>query len=202
MDVRSSILSHAARLFAGRGFSGTSVQEIADAVGVRKQSLLYHFNSKDQLREKVISQMLMHWNETLPELLMQASREERFDMVMESLCSFFLDDPDRARLFLREVLDRPDHLRQLLSQFVHPWIEIVAKQIDRAKDKGLVQKHVDAEAYAIQVITMVVATIGAMDTWAALLPPDGSKNSRERMMKELVRIAGSSLYGSQYGKGD
>ena len=108
MDVRAQILTHATRLFAEQGYDGTSVQEIADAVGIRKPSLLYHFKSKDELRENVIAEMLAHWNAVLPGLLLKASTEERFDATMEALSEFFIEDPDRARLFLRETLDRPE----------------------------------------------------------------------------------------------
>ncbi|MDH3843701.1 MAG: TetR/AcrR family transcriptional regulator, partial [Myxococcales bacterium] len=117
MDVRAQILTHATRLFAEQGYDGTSVQEIADAVGIRKPSLLYHFNSKDELRENVISEMLAHWNAVLPSLLLRATREERFDATMEALSRFFIEDPDRARLMLRETLDRPEHMRALLKEF-------------------------------------------------------------------------------------
>jgi AcrR family transcriptional regulator len=107
MEVRAQILTQATRLFAKLGYDGTSVQQIADAVGIRKPSLLYHFKSKDELRENVLAEMLAHWNAVLPGLLLKASTEERFDATMEALSEFFIEDPDRARLFLRETLDRP-----------------------------------------------------------------------------------------------
>ena len=47
--------------------------QIAEAVGIRKPSLLYHFKSKDELRENVISEMLAHWNAVLPGLFLKAS---------------------------------------------------------------------------------------------------------------------------------
>ena len=195
MDVRTQILTQATRLFAGRGYDGTSVQEIAEAVGIRKPSLLYHFNSKDELRESVLAEMLSHWNAVLPSLLLQASREERFDSTMESLCAFFVEDPDRARLFLREILDRPKHMQALLGQFVRPWIEVVGTQLERAKKQGLVQDDVDPEAYAVQVITMVVGGIAVLDTLEVILPGDEDRGSTsDRHIRELIRIARSSLY--------
>lgn len=47
--TRDEILSTAARLFAGAGFKGTSLQAIADEVGCSKATLLYHFDSKDAI---------------------------------------------------------------------------------------------------------------------------------------------------------
>ena len=49
VDVRNSILEESIRLFGENGYEGTSVQAIADAVGVRKQSLFHHFKSKEDI---------------------------------------------------------------------------------------------------------------------------------------------------------
>ena len=195
MDVRAQILTHATRLFAEQGYDGTSVQEIADAVGIRKPSLLYHFNSKDELRENVISEMLAHWNAVLPSLLLRATREERFDATMEALSRFFIEDPDRARLMLRETLDRPEHMRALLKEFVRPWIKLLGEQLERAKAQGMVQPGVDPEAYAVQVISMAVSGTAVIDTLQTILPNDPLRGTtRERHVRELIRVARSSLY--------
>ncbi|SDO63311.1 transcriptional regulator, TetR family [Klenkia soli] len=47
------ILDRAAGLFARRGYGKTSVQEIADAVGLSKAGLLHHYPSKDALHAAV-----------------------------------------------------------------------------------------------------------------------------------------------------
>ena len=75
-DVPTRILEEATRLFAARGFDGTSLSEIAGAVGIRKPSLLYHFPSKDALRRSVLEHMLSHWNELVPRLLKAATSGE------------------------------------------------------------------------------------------------------------------------------
>src|SRR3712207_7437562 len=60
---RSTPLPHhaalpiSAALFARRGFEQTSVQAIADAVGLSKAGLLHHFPSKDALRAAVLAQV-------------------------------------------------------------------------------------------------------------------------------------------------
>jgi len=195
MDVRSQILVEAIRLFAAQGFQGTSVQEIADAVGIRKPSLLYHFPSKEALRQCALDEILSRWNDVLPNLLLIATRDQRFDKVMEALTDFFLEDPDRARVVMREMLDRPEDMQRRIITFVRPWIDVIADQLEKAKAKGTVQGDVDTHAYAISVVNMVVAGVAVIDNLGAALPGDaGAKPARERYVRELVRIARRSLY--------
>jgi AcrR family transcriptional regulator len=201
MDVRAQILTQATRLFAEQGYDGTSVQQIADAVGIRKPSLLYHFRSKDELREEVLSEMLAHWNAVLPGLLLKASTEERFDATMEALTKFFVVDPERARLFLRETLDRPEQMQAMLGAFVQPWVELLSDQLERAKAQGLVRQDVDPQAYAVEVITMAVAGTAVIDTLKVILPDDPARGgTRIRHARELIRIARSSLYTKNEGE--
>src|SRR3954470_10478108 len=118
MEMRAKILSEATRLFAGKGVDGTSIQEISDAVGVRKPSLLYHFPSKEALHASVLEDLLSRWNEIVPRLLRAVAREDRFDAVLDACIAFFPADPDRARLLLREAIDRPAEMRALLQKHV------------------------------------------------------------------------------------
>ena len=52
--TRARILDVSIDLFAQKGFDAVSVQEIADAVGIRKASLYYHFSSKDQILRSIL----------------------------------------------------------------------------------------------------------------------------------------------------
>src|SRR3954470_159859 len=147
MDVRAKILNEAARLFAKKGVDATSLQEISEAVGVRKPSLLYHFPSKGALHENVVRNVLQHLSEALPRLLKAAAREDRFDAILDETLSFFATDPDRARLLLREALDRPDEMRALLRLHASTWLGLVSDSIKKAQADGAMRAEVDAEAY-------------------------------------------------------
>ncbi|HNT89333.1 MAG TPA: helix-turn-helix domain-containing protein, partial [Candidatus Hydrogenedentes bacterium] len=107
-DMRGRITAAAIHLFGAYGFDGVSIQAIADAVGIRKQSLLHYFPSKDALHQHVVASLVVYWKDELPRLLAATeSGYGRFDATVTALVEFFLEDPDRARLTVREMLDRP-----------------------------------------------------------------------------------------------
>lgn len=194
IDIRARILEEATRLFATHGFDGTSIQAISDAVGIRKPSVLYHFSSKELLHRAVLDEVLSRWNDVLPELLLASAHEHRFERVMDAVTSFFMEDPDRARLLLREILDRPEAMRLRLSRFVRPWIDIVAEQLDRAKRSAKVRASIDPEAYAMNVISMVVSGIAIVESLALVFRDDPESPPRDRFVAEMIRVARSSLY--------
>ncbi|GGK22452.1 hypothetical protein GCM10011583_63020 [Streptomyces camponoticapitis] len=53
--LRGHILESALQLFATRGYEGTSLHDIATAVGCSKASLLYHFTSKDAILTELLT---------------------------------------------------------------------------------------------------------------------------------------------------
>jgi len=196
VDVRTQILREATRLFARKGFDGTTVQELADSVGIRKPSLLYHFASKDELRQAVLDDVLSRWSEVIPNVLLQAARDEQFEAIMQAIASFFLEDADRARVVLREAMDRPDDLRDRLVTYVRPWVHLIADQLERGKKRGLVRPDVDTEAYAMLVPAMVVAAVAMIDRLAFVFSGDDAKkkSAQARLIEELIRIARAGLY--------
>src|SRR5437773_2279987 len=127
LDARPRILAAATRLFAAHGFDATAVQAVADEVGLTKAAVLHHFESKDDLRAAVIAAMVERWRGTLPSLLLRATAgEDPFDLVFGELHRFYAEDVDRARLVVREALDRPAAAREILRESIRPWLVTIA----------------------------------------------------------------------------
>lgn len=55
--VEREILERAAELFAERGFAGTTVQDIADALGMSRPSLYYYVKSKEVILEQLVENL-------------------------------------------------------------------------------------------------------------------------------------------------
>jgi AcrR family transcriptional regulator len=192
-NVREAALAAATRLFAAHGFDATSLQAIADAVGVSKQAILHHFPSKERLRDAVLDAMLAHWNDTLPRLLVAATASEgRFDAVFGEVRRFFAADPDRARLVVRELLDRPAETRRVLSGPVHTWVAAISRYIREGQASGRHFADVDPEAYVVHMLFMVIAAAAAAPVTGAAIAAGSPGQARHE--RELVRIAKAALF--------
>lgn len=187
VEVRVRAVAAATKLFAAQGFDATSVQAVADEVGVTKQAVLHHFPSKDHLRQAVLDGILAHWNDTLPRLLLASASSDRFDGVFGELQRFFASAPDRALVILREALDRPAEMKKMLRTSVRPWLTAVAGYIDAGRESGAHYEDVDAEAYVAIILQIVIASAASASVLSTLV-------DRDRYARELRRIARASLF--------
>jgi len=193
-DVKQRIIEEAIRLFGANGFDGTSIQAVADAVGIRKPSLLHHFASKEVLREQVIETLLVHWRNELPKLLTaEISGFDRFSSALTAVVAFFMADTNRARLTLREMLDRPETVHGLMTEHLSPLTTVLTDYIRMGQESGTIKRDVHPESYIIQVMVMVVGTVAVGDVVAALVHPGGG-DSLEPKVSELVRICRDALF--------
>jgi AcrR family transcriptional regulator len=209
VDNSAQIRAAATKLFASHGYEGVSLQSIADEVGVAKQTLLYHFPSKEALRRAVIDGVFEHWRSTLPQILQAVtSGKRRFTALTEELIQFFAADRDRARLLSREILDNPESTQRLMAEHLRPWLLLVAEYIREGQKVGMIHADVDPESYVLHVIVLVVSTVAGLSAIALALPDisssgngNGSAHSARaheqtetRHLEELVRLTRTALF--------
>lgn len=197
VESSAQIRAAATKLFAAHGFEGVSLQTIADEVGVAKQTLLYHYPSKDALRRAVVDQVFEHWRRTLPAVLQAITRDQRrFSALTEELIRFFAHDRNRALLLARELLDNPGDTMRLMAQSLRPWILLVAEYIREGQKLGHIRQDVDPEPYVLHVIIMVIASVANLSAVAAVLgSADGdTKLPERRYLDELVRVTHTALF--------
>lgn len=193
-EVKEQITQEAIRLFGARGVDATSLQAIADAVGITKQSVLYHFASKEVLHAHVMGVLLDHWERELPALLSaHQSGEDRFSSILRAAIAFFVEDVDRARVTIREMLDRPEELRALLRERLSPWTTLIGEYIRMGQSNGIIRKDVHPESYVTQVIMLSIGTVVMGDVVAGLVR-SGEGDSLDERITELVRIARLALF--------
>ncbi|MGW0810039.1 TetR/AcrR family transcriptional regulator [Nonomuraea sp. NPDC002799] len=96
-DTRSRILAAARELFAERGYAGTSLADIAAAVGLTKTAVAYHFHPKDRLATELLSPAAGDMI-----ALLDADHATRADFV-EALVAFAVRYRSVIRLFMEDL---------------------------------------------------------------------------------------------------
>lgn len=196
MNSRSQIINVALKQMALKGADGTSLREIASEVGIRKPSIMYHFESKASLREAVLVDVLLHWDKTIPKLLEASALTglEKFEALTRELLDFFAADPNRARFLLREMLDRPQQMRTLIDSHISPWISVVSQQIRVGIDAGEVGQDVEPRAFVWSLVNAVVANVALVESFTRDASPSEKKNHQNRLGAELIRMARAGLF--------
>jgi TetR/AcrR family transcriptional regulator len=145
----------------------------------------------------VLDDILGHWRDALPRLLFAATAsEDRFDAVFGELHRFFAAEPVRARLLVREALDRPAEVKKLLRGPVRPWMLAVASYIRQGQASGKHFADADPEAYVSLITLFVISAVSSAALSQASMPTtaDDGADVAARWSTELARIAKTALF--------
>lgn len=142
--MRDVILDEATELFARQGYDGTSLNDIAAGVGIKRPSLLHHFPSKDELYGEVFERMLSDWMEHVESAMaVSGSGWERFSGVLSAGFELFCRNPAYVRLMRREALEGGERLGIDLMGVVAPLFEAAVEWMEGEMIAGRFRK-VDA----------------------------------------------------------
>jgi AcrR family transcriptional regulator len=100
-DTRQRIQTVARELFAQKGVQKTSLQEIADRLGITKPALYYHFSSREELVRSIVQPLIDDGEEFLAR--QEALREVAPRALLEGYFDFHYGHRDQLVLVLTEL---------------------------------------------------------------------------------------------------
>jgi len=155
--ARVRILRAAARLYATRGYEGTSVREVAEAAGVTKPLVHYHFGSKEQLFASLLRESMDSCRTRFTDAVNRgATAHERLRALLAAQFERAREAPEIVA-FVHEVMSMPgllplgfDYKAEGCELF-----ELYVRVIEDGQRSGEF-RAVDARA----VVVMAIATVG------------------------------------------
>src|SRR5918911_592508 len=99
---RSELTRQAARLFAEKGYHGTSIGDLADAMGVQKGSLYAHIESKADLLWEVAREGAAAFHAALDAVPEDVPATEKIRLALRAHLRVGAEQLDVATVFVRE----------------------------------------------------------------------------------------------------
>jgi AcrR family transcriptional regulator len=154
------IIDAAARVFAERGYHGTSTQAIADVLGMRQASLYYYFPSKEAALEEVCARGTDGFVEGAERVLrMDVPPLEKLTLLIASHLAPIDTMPDYVRVFINERRHLPDASRKRVGRKSRRIERCFEQAIQAGIDDGSIRPGTDARLAMLAVLGMCNAVI-------------------------------------------
>ena len=139
-DTAEQILDLAETLIQTRGYSAFSYQDIADALGIRKASIHYHFPSKTDLGVAVIDRYIARFDAALVEIANDEAQPSMamLDFYVQPYLQF-AETPDRVCLsaaLAGEMLALPPEIHERVEHFFKTHQTWLTKILKRGTARG------------------------------------------------------------------
>jgi AcrR family transcriptional regulator len=185
MSTKEKILDAALTLFAENGYDGTSVEQIANIVGIKAPSLYKHYKGKEEILNALIDSAEVRYEEMF-------GSEKNIGKVPESWEEFIKMTMERISFTMRDTIIRKTRMLLVQEQFRNERISeattrhqldgiqrMFAKIIKGMMDEGIVVND-DPNLLAVELTAPAVLQIARSDR-----QPQCEKECMEYIEKHL-----------------
>lgn len=164
-ERREVIIEAATALFAKQGTTATTVRQIADAAGLLSGSLYYYFDSKEDIVEAVLSQLvtdLLAWARAAREA--SDTPTEQLRGLVRAGFRVVQAHPEASSIYLndRNVLlgaERFRYLEEVRASYARLWLDVISDGVAR----GEFRADVDPKVFFRLASYPIWLTIGQLD---------------------------------------
>jgi len=192
-DTRKAIIEASMRLFAQRGYHGTSVAQIAEATNLTKGALYWYFKGKEDLFITVLERIRDNWQEKIMSRVESshgaAERlEHLFDATSEMVAA--TENPYSMHLFLVSAGAQQElgEFEKAIKSAYRGYVKTLADTLRAGQEDGEIRRDIDAESAAIGIIGCLEGIV----LQARLYPPATIASAIAETKNHFVRSLAAS----------
>lgn len=186
--VSGEILEKAATLFAERGFSSTSMQDVAEALEISRTALYHYIGGKEELLATLVRGISRETADSLEAIAADESLDplERLAAAIRSMATRIANNPGRFRLLLMSEGSLPEPLSSEHQE---------ARRRSLRELTAIVRAGVDAGALRVMDEHVAAFALLGMCNWVAwwYQPERAANGGAEQLADELARLGVAAL---------
>jgi AcrR family transcriptional regulator len=156
--VEKEILDRAAELFAERGYKGTSLQDVADALGMSRTALYYYMDSKEAILGRLVENLSARDAKALEQIRRRkVGPAEKLREMAREVALNASSNPDQTRILTENRHHLPPDLAETDRQAERSIVKSLQAVIEEGVNAGDF-RAVDPRPAALGVIGMCVWT--------------------------------------------
>jgi AcrR family transcriptional regulator len=150
---RGELTRQAARLFAQKGYHGTSIGEIAEALGVQKASLYAHIKSKQDLLYETMLEGARAFHAGLDAIPEDLPATEKIRLALRSHLRAVADQLDVATVFVQEWRYLEGERRDEILDERRRYEERIRALFREGRDRGELRSDLDDSTAALLALS-------------------------------------------------
>jgi len=182
---QAAIIKAAEDEFALHGFKGTSMNSIAQAVGLPKANLHYYFNNKLGLYLAVLGNILDLWDNAFSNLSVDDDPATALAGYIRAKMEFSRRHPKASRIFAMEVISGGKHLSTFFDQDYQDWLRGRAAVFEAWIKAGKMDP--------VDPVHLIFLLWGSTQHYADFAPQICRFTGRTRLTKEDFAVASDNL---------
>jgi TetR/AcrR family transcriptional regulator len=191
-ERRSTLVEEAIRRFGRDGYQGTSIEAIASAVGVRKQTLLYYFPTKEVLLDACLAAAGQRLADVIAGSLegMDAA-EDRAAAVIHAVFALAEGWPEFP-MFIREAGRQGPDAFERFAGVLEPMRLRAIDFLQTGMDNGQIRKQ-DPAFLLFTLYTAVVGSLTEASVLNVVVGPQKGRASLRKREREVVSFVRGAL---------
>ncbi|MCU0570620.1 MAG: TetR/AcrR family transcriptional regulator [Oculatellaceae cyanobacterium Prado106] len=183
-ETQTRILQAARKLFARRGYDGTTTRDLAQEAGVAEGTLFRHFENKKAILVEVATQ---GWVEILTDLLTELSEMASYKAIAQVMRRRMMnlhENADLLRVCFMEAQFHPDLRERIQADVIVKMTDVAEAFFQTAMDQGVYRKM---NPRVVAQVFLGMFTIAGFSR-DSILPNQASPQEIQEMAETMAEI--------------